>query len=349
MVYVGIDVSKSALDVAALCEAGEIRHQRFSNTQAGHAELNLWLKGLGVCHIVFEATGSYHERLAQALGVTEAPFSIVNPAQTSYFVRSQHRRNKTDKADAVMLAVYAKERQPVPTLLTNPLPQSITRELNTLQKDLTRLRNRVEAAEQGLTHPEVLAFLQRRIAALEEEKRLLEQELEQETKGAYLKELELLTSIPGVGLRTACMFLAEVGAVSRFATASKLVAYAGLTPALFESGSSVNRRTRISRLGPSSLRYLLYMPSLAAIRYNPMLKNFFNRLVEKGKNKKAAVVAWRNFSGSCTACSSTSAPSMLTTWGLDSEHSISPALSVVRLPGARAGAGGRTSPGRTAA
>ena len=69
------------------------------------------------------------------------------------------------------------------------------------------------------------------------------------------------------------------------------MAYAGLTPALFESGSSINRRTRISRLGPSSLRYLLYMPSLAAIRYNPLLKDFFNRLVEKGKNKKAAVVA----------------------------------------------------------
>ena len=211
MVYVGIDVSKKTLDVAALGEAGEVTHQQFSNTQTGHAELELWLKDFTVCRIVLEATGSYHERLVQALGVMGAHFSVVNPAQTSYFVRSQHRRNKTDKADAVMLAVYAKERQPMPTLLTNPLPQSIARELNTLQEDVTRLRNRLEAAEQGLTHSEVLASLRRRIKALEEEKRALERELEQETKGAYLKELELLTSIPGVGSKTACMFLAEVG------------------------------------------------------------------------------------------------------------------------------------------
>lgn len=137
----------------------------------------------------------------------------------------------------------------------------------------------------------MLASLQRRIDALEAEKQALEEQLEQETKASLPQEFELLTSIPGVGTKTACMFLAEVGSVGRFATASKLVAYARLTPALFESGSSVNRRTRISRLGPSSLRYLLYMPSLAAIRYNLILKRFFDRLVDKGKTRKAAVVA----------------------------------------------------------
>lgn len=291
MTFIGIDVSKKTLDVAALIATGELRHHQFCNSHEGHTALFSWLKDFGVCRIVLEATGSYHERLAQALDVLGAHFSIVNPAQTSYFVRSQHRRNKTDKADAVMLAVYAKERQPAPTLVTPLLPQSIARELNALQEDLTRLRNRLEAAEQGLTHPEVLASLQRRIDALEAEKRALEEELEQETKASLPQEFELLTSIPGVGTKTACMFLAEVGSVGRFATAAKLVAYAGLTPALFESGSSVNRRTRISRLGPSSLRYLLYMPSLAAIRHNPILKRFFDRLVDKGKTRKAAVVA----------------------------------------------------------
>lgn len=291
MTFIGIDVSKRTLDVAALIETGEVRHHQFRNSHEGHTALGSWLKDFGVCRIVLEATGSYHERLAKALQLMGTHFSVVNPAQTSYFVRSQHRRNKTDKADAVMLAVYARERQPVPTLATSPLPQSIARELNALQEDLTRLRNRLEAAEQGLTHPKVLASLQRRIDALEAEKRALEEELEQETKATLPQEFELLTSIPGVGTKTACMFLAEVGSVDRFATASKLVAYAGLTPALFESGSSVNRRTRISRLGPSSLRHLLYMPSLSAIRYNPILKRFFDRLVDKGKTRKAAVVA----------------------------------------------------------
>ena len=291
MVHIGIDVSKKTLDVAALSEAGEVEHRQFNNTSQGHVALGSWLKDFSECRIVLEATGSYHERLAQALEAIGAHFSVVNPAQTSYFVRSQHRRNKTDKADAVMLAVYAKERQPALTSVTNPLPQSIARELSALQEDITRLRNRLEAAEEGLTHPEVLTSLRRRIDTLEAEKQALEEALRQETQDIRLQELELLTSIPGVGTKTACLFLAEVGDVGRFSSASKLVAYAGLTPALFESGSSINRCTRISRLGSGNLRHLLYMPSLVAIRYNPVLKRFFDRLVEKGKNKKAAVVA----------------------------------------------------------
>ena len=109
-----------------------------------------------------------------------------------------------------------------------------------------------------------MTSLRRRIEALEAEKQALEEALEQQTKDTHSQELELLTSIPGIGTKTACLFLAEIGDVRRFVSASKLVAYAELTPALFESGSSVNRRTRISRLGSSDLRHLLYMPSLAA-------------------------------------------------------------------------------------
>ena len=249
------------------------------------------LRALQLAALSLEATGAYHQRLARALGLLGAHFSVVNPAQASYFVKSQQRRNKTDKADAVMLAAYAKERQPAPSVLVDPLRQSLARELSALQEDLTRLRNRLEAAEQGVTHLGVTASLARRLKALEAEKRVLEEALEQETTARYPQELELLRSIPGIGTKTACLFLAEVGEVGRFASASKLVAYSGLTPALFQSGSSVDRRTRISRLGPSSLRQLLYMPCLAAIRYNSRLKVFFERLVANGKNKKAAVVA----------------------------------------------------------
>lgn len=133
------------IDVAVVCEAGDIQHRQFNNTSQGHAVLGSWLKNFASCHIVLEATGSYHERLAQSLEAIGAHFSVVNPAQTSYFVRSQHRRNKTDKADALMLAIYAKERQPAPTSAANPLPQSIARELGALQEDITRLRNRLEA------------------------------------------------------------------------------------------------------------------------------------------------------------------------------------------------------------
>ena len=187
--------------------------------------------------------------------------------------------------------MYARERQPRPTLAAAPSRQSLARELEALSDDLTRLKNRLEAAEQGVVHPGVVASLRRRITALEQEKQALEQELEQETERANQQELFLLQSIPGIGTRTACLLLAELGDVRRFASARKLVAFAGLTPARFESGSSVVRRARISRLGSAHLRRLLFMPSLAAIRYNPKVKDFFERLVESGKNRKAALVA----------------------------------------------------------
>lgn len=121
---------------------------------------------------------------------------MLNPAQVSYFVRSQLRRNKTDKADALAIALYAKERQPAPSRAINTVLQSLARELSALQDDITRLKNRLEAARRGLTHPEVPASLERRIRALEQEKAALQREIEQEAKRTNAAEVALLESIP---------------------------------------------------------------------------------------------------------------------------------------------------------
>lgn len=291
MTFVGIDVSKLTLDVAIISEGGEIQHGRFDNGQAGQVELLDWLEGLPCCRIVLEATGSYHRQLVQSLEGAGQHVSVVNPAQVSYFVKSQNRRNKTDKADALMLAIYAKERQPGRSSPMNPILQSLARELNALQEDIARLKNRLEAARHGLTHPKVVASLERRLKALEKERRALEKELEQETKRSNEQDLALLQSIPGVGTKSACFFIAEVGDVRRFSSASKLVAFAGLTPMQVQSGSSVSKKARISRLGSAQLRRIAYMPALVAIRHNPILKAFFERLVANGKSKKSALIA----------------------------------------------------------
>lgn len=291
MTFVGIDVSKLSLDVAALSTTGEVQRGEFKNTPQGHMALLGWLGCLPSSRVTLEATASYHHRLTMMLQSSGVCVSVLNPAQVSYFVKSQHRRNKTDKADALWLAVYGKERQPTPTLAVDLSRQSLAREIGALSKDITRLKNRLEAAKGGQVHPEVVVSLERRITATEEEKQALERELERETKHVDSQKLSLLTSIPGVGVRTACLLLAELGEVRRFVNARKLVAFAGLTPAQFESGSSVLRQSSISRMGSSHLRRILYMPCLSAIRFNPIIKVFFERLVEHGKPKKAAVVA----------------------------------------------------------
>lgn len=291
MTLVGIDVSKLVLDVAVVSEAGEIQHRRFENCTTGHAELSAFLAGFEGCRIALEATGTYHRQLVQALGTTQQHVSVVNPAQVSFFVKSQNRRNKTDKADALMLAMYARERQPAAGAPLNAALQSLAREVNAVQRDINRLKNRLEAARHGLAHGQVIASLERRLKALEDERAVLERELERETKASNSAELALLTSIPGVGTKSACYFIAEVGDIRRFSSASKLVAYAGLSPMQFQSGSSVNKKSRLSRLGSSELRRLAYMPGLVGIRHNPILKEFYQRLVAHGKGKKSALLA----------------------------------------------------------
>ena len=153
------------------------------------------------------------------------------------------------------------------------------------------MKNRLEAAQAGVTHPQVVTSLRRRIEALEKEKQALEDELKGDLEQDRRQELRLLESIPGIGTRTACLFLAELGDLLRFSTARSLVAYAELTPEHCESGSSLHKQSRISRLGSAHVRRLLYMPALSGLRYNPLLKAFFERLVARGKARKAALVA----------------------------------------------------------
>jgi transposase len=291
LTYVGVDVAKSTLEVAALSGDGEIQRIRLSNSEDAHRALVTWLRRYELCQVVCEATGSYHQRLVKYLQACSVRVSVINPAQARDYAKSQRRRNKTDGVDALLLAQYGRERQPDQAPAPVGVQQSLARELEALSQDLTRLKNRLEAAEAGVTHPQVVTSLRRRIKALEEEKQVLEDALKHDLEQNKAQELRLLESIPGIGKRTACLLLAELGDPLRFSTARSLVAYAGLTPERCESGSSLHKQSHISRLGSAHVRRLLYMPALSGLRYNPLLKAFFERLVAKGKARKAALVA----------------------------------------------------------
>ena len=291
MWFIGIDVSKAALDAASLSDDGEIRRIHVANSDSGHAQLIEWLREAPGSCIAMEATATYHRALVAAFAKAALPVSLLNPAQVSHFVKSQQRRNKTDRADAMWLAVYARERHPAPTAPVSFRHQSMSREIYALDKDLTRLKNRLDAAQAGEAHPDVIASLQRRIQLLQQEKQALEEQLERDVRTDHPDELALLTSIPGIANRSECLLLAEFQNVRRFSSARKLVAFAGLTPAHFESGATVHRYTRISRMGSSAIRRILYMPCLSAIQHNDVIRSFFSRLVERGKPRKAAVVA----------------------------------------------------------
>ena len=291
MTSVGIDISKARLDVAFLHPTGEIQAHTYPNTRDGHQQLLTDLQPLETPHVALEATGPYHQRLTHALQQAGVLVSVLNPAMVHHFVKSHHRRNKTDTADALWLATFVRDRQPEVHAPSSTVHSSLSREITALTRDLVRLKNRLDAARSGLVHRDVLRSLERRIQALEEEKETLQKALEEEMRASRAQDLELVTSIPGIGVRTGCWLLAELGDVRRFGSARKLVAFVGLSPRVFESGSSVRRETRISRMGSSHVRHALYMPAVVGVRFNPLLKGLFDRLVAAGKPKKVALVA----------------------------------------------------------
>ena len=133
--------------------------------------------------------------------------------------------------------------------------------------------------------------LKRSLKNLEKEIEVLEIALLDNVKKEYQESLTLLTSIPGIGTKTALMLLVFTDGLQRFESAKELCSYAGLTPVIRQSGSSVNARSRISKMGNAKLRNLLFMCSFNACKYNRACKALYDRIVAKGKSKKLALIA----------------------------------------------------------
>jgi len=201
--------------------------------------------------------------------------------------------NKTDPADARALACVARDRRP-------PAWRPPAPEVRQLQGLVRRAEDLVEMAarEKGRLASPALTDAARRsvertIRLLEEEADVVRAEADELVAAAesLRADRDLLESIPGVGRRTATAVLAELPAVDRLPSAASAAAACGLAPREFRSGTSVRRRTRLSKAGNARLRKALYLPTLTAIRFNPLLKGFFGRLVAAGKPRMQAVGA----------------------------------------------------------
>ena len=143
----------------------------------------------------------------------------------------------------------------------------------------------------GFSSKAVLKSLKQQIKGLEKQLNTLEFALYENVKEEYPESLTLLQSIPGIGKKTALMLLVLTDGFSRFKTAKELCSYAGITPIIRQSGSSVKGRSRISKMGNAKLRNLLFMCSFNACKYNAACKALYDRLVAKGKSKKLALIA----------------------------------------------------------
>ncbi len=296
--YVGVDVGKAELWVAV----ADRRPRRFNHTRAGVRALVRFCHQAvpdRVLHICMEATGVYGRSLAVRLleDGADLQVSIVNPAQIAAFGRAQLRRTKTDAVDAQVILDFARSQTPSPW---TPEPAAL-RELNQLVKEAeavqttrTQWSNREHAHSWSPDRPvavrqtdrAVLRTLDRQLVRLEE---AIDALCERDPR--LRRQVAVLSSISGIGRTSAVRVLAYGQETLITHSAKQLTAHAGLAPRHRLSGTSVRGKSHLAKQGNAHLRGALYMPALVAMRHNPAIKPVYDRLRERGKPGKLALVA----------------------------------------------------------
>jgi transposase len=285
-VTVGIDVSKDRLDVA-LRPGGEIF--MVPRNAQGLDDLVERLKPLAPYLVALEATGGFETVVAAALGAAELPVAVVNPAQIRSFARALGKRAKTDPIDAAVIAHFAEATAVEP----RPLPDEASR----LFADLVARRRQIIAMigaerqrEKRAQARSLKKSIARLIKALEKELTSVDSDIDDAMRAspAWREKEDLLASVPGVGpviARTLIAELPELGRLDRKSIAS----LAGLAPWTRQSGQW--RGKSFIGGGRAAVRSALFLGAMVAVRHNPILKTFFERLVAAGKPKMVALIA----------------------------------------------------------
>lgn len=284
---VGLDVSKSKVDVCLRLPSGKYRTKVISNDRSGFEELVAWLRkhDAAAAHVCMEATGAYWEALAEHLSDADHPVSVVNPAQIKAYGAALGVRSKTDAMDSRVIADFC-AAQP-PALWQAPPPAvRVLRALVARREALVQLHVQ-EANRLQVAHQSVQASIQAVLATLEEQIRTVEAQIRQhiDDDPTLKSQRKLLESVPGLGDATIPVLLGHLGGPARFSKTRQAVAYAGLDVRQHESGSSVRGRPRLSKRGHSHLRKALYMPAVVSMRLTPWGRSFAARLAQGGKPK----------------------------------------------------------------
>lgn len=294
MKSVGIDIAKKKFDAALQSEAGEKRYATFENNAKGYARFVKWLcaEGAKEAQVCMEATNIYWEALAEYLHDKGYGVSVVNPVRIAGYARSQLQRNKTDKIDSGVICDYAATQHPAawvpPTALQKQL-RSLERHRDDLGKSLTQYKNRLGTCGESWVRDSLL----RMIETLEQEMCKVDQELQRliAQNSELNEQFEWLTSITSLGVRSATKILAEMYDLATYADSAAAAADAGLSPAKHESGDSVRKKTKLSKVGKAAIRGILYFPALSAIRFNPIIRQLAQRLRKKGKPEMVIIGA----------------------------------------------------------
>jgi transposase len=283
--YVGIDVSKDRLDVAVL---GERQEQQVDNTVQGIAQLVEQMQTLQPELIVVEATGGYQRAVVEALFHAGLCVAVVNPARVRQYARADGLLAKTDRLDAFVLAKFGKKMQP----RRYEGKSEAEKQLSALLVRRKQVEEMLKAEQNRLrtVSPILRGSVERMIAVLKEEKKRLDEQIRElmNEQQAWQEQTEILGSAPGVGPVTTATLLAdlpELGKMDR----KKIAALVGVAPMNYDSGKK--RGYRKTKGGRRDVRSVLYMSTLVATRYNPLIQSQYQQMLKRGKLKKVALTA----------------------------------------------------------
>jgi len=284
--FVGIDVAKDRLDGHVRPTGAVFTTARDS---AGLEQLVARLAALGPTLIVLEATGGFEVTVAAALAAAGLPLAVVNPRQIRSFARALGQQAKTDALDAEIIARFAEAVRPTP----RPLPDDQTRLLGELvarRRQLLEMMVAERNRRRHLASKRLVKGVDRVLALLQKELAALEAELDATIRGtpAWRAAEDLLTAVPGVGDTLARTLLAELPELGTLAP-KQIAALVGVAPFARDSGQWRGRRRIMG--GRKSVRNVLFMAAVAALRCNPVLTAFYKRLRAAGKPGKVALVA----------------------------------------------------------
>ena len=295
MTYIGIDVSKDSF-VAAYPKKSGYSTKTFLNTTSGVRQFITFLPEDS--HCVMEATGNYSMLLLYLLQQANIIVSMENPQKIKYFARAMLSTTKTDEIDAKLIALYGEKMEPAPFKIPSEsiilLKQKRT-VLRQLKKQLTAMINLQHSLSvlpkqdptAKVATEQTIKFLRKQISKMEEE-------ITNISNKEFKRQMELLTSIKGIGENIASALIMATGGFTYFSSAKQISRFLGLCPTYQQSGTSVNIKGHINRNGDTHLRSMMYVVAFSSIRSNTACRETYERLRSNGKSGRVAIIAVAN-------------------------------------------------------
>lgn len=292
-IFAGFDVSKAYFDLSISGADNKAVCGRFSNDEAGFKQVSRVVPA--GAHCIMEATGPYYLQLAYWLHTEGFVVSVVNPLVIRRFAQSLLKRVKTDKADAALIAAYGRMHQP--PAWTPPAQHMVQlQQLQALRegalRHLTALTNQLHAFSAGAIMNKQTARLLHKMIQQQQKCVLdIDAQIDSIIEQYHQQLLKHLSSVPGIAKKTASVLITITGGFTRFSNYKQLCAYIGITPRIYESGCSVKGKARISKIGMSRVRAMLYVCAWSAKKCNKACRELYERLLAKGKPKRIAMIA----------------------------------------------------------